>query len=611
MTSAERHSKSSSRPKLIDLARDNQSGLLGSLMQHAGRPLEKALALDLVNNLYAGAADEPTTESFVARILEQLQISFSVPEEQLARIPQTGRVIVVANHPFGAIEGIILGSLLRRRRPDAKIMANHLLSRITEMRELFILVNPFDSKDAPKQNIGPMREAMRHLRNEGLLGVFPAGEVAHLNWRGRVEEGPWTTHVARLVRHGQCPVLPVYFDGHNSLLFHLAGLCHPSLRTALLARELSRLQGGRIDVQIGSPIPYTRLGKIKDDQQLVDLLRSRTMALACRKVASSSPRRANITLLPVIAPVDPALMEGEINSLEPQQFLADSGELAAYIAHASKIPHTLREIGRLRELTFRETGEGTGRELDIDSFDGHYQHLFIWHKPTKQVVGGYRIGFSETILKEHGIKGFYTHSLYHLRPELLKRLGPTFELGRSFVRPEFQKSYAPLLLLWKAIGRLLHLYPQYYNLLGPVSISATYQTISRQMMVDFLNCRFPATDLEKLARPRNPFRSSIRAMILTRRHRDLASDPEQLSDLISELEQDGKGLPVLLRQYLKLGAKALAFNVDPDFSDVLDALLVVDVRKADRKALDRYMGSKEASEFLARHGIAQAPKPAR
>lgn len=586
--------------KLINLA-DAMSPTWQPLMGRAMGPIEKVLGLDLVNNVYRHSAGQPSPQTFIQCALEYLNIGYSIPAGELENIPQTGPLIVVANHPFGAIEGMVLGSILLQRRPDVRIMANHLLSRIPELRDLFILVNPFSTESAARQNMAPMRQSLGHLRNKGVLGIFPSGEVAHLRWTGGVAECPWTTHLARIVRHAGCNVLPIYFDGRNSNLFQLAGLAHPMLRTAMLARELSRMRGGKLNVRIGTPIPFSRLSRIKDDQQLVDHLRSRTIMLGARQTAEAKPRPTVRAQVPVAAPVAPEALEADIQALDAKCLVADGGDMAAYLAQPQQIPNILREIGRLREVTFRLTGEGTGREIDLDGFDDYYHHLFIWHRPSKQVVGAYRLAFSKPVLEKHGIRGLYTSTLFRIRPQLMEKLGPTIELGRSFVRPEFQKSYAPLMLLWNGIGRVVSDNPAYHTLLGPVSISADYQTASRQLMVDFLNCHFTNPDFNRMVKPRNPFRSHLMALLRKPAKNQIPQDTDQLADLIHDLEGDGKGIPVLLRQYLKLGAHVLSFNVDPEFSDVLDGLIVVDLTKTDRRTLDRYMGKDAAETFLAHY----------
>jgi putative hemolysin len=581
---------------LFRLAGASRKRWINALLRHGAKPLERALAINRVNDIYSQSTGQPNTREFIGQLLENLDISWQAAASQVASIPATGPLLVVANHPFGAVEGLILAALLMDRRPDVKIMANHVLEKVPEFRDLFVLVNPFDTVSAPSQNLTPMRRAMRHLREGGMLGMFPAGEVAHLTWSGRFSEMRWTMHLARLVRHAKCPVLPIYFAGHNSLMFQVAGLAHPRLRTALLARELFKLRGTRVDIQIGSPIPFNRLSQIQGDQEMSAYLRSRTLALASR--VNPRPRAVQKQLSPVIPPIPPESLAAEIAALRPEQRVAQAGDLAAYMASAEQIPQILREIGRLREITFRQTGEGTGRELDLDRFDPHYYHLFLWHPANGQIAGAYRVGFTHELLRAHGLNGLYTHSLFNIRRELFDRLGPTLELGRSFVRQEFQKSYAPLLLLWKAIGHIITTYPENACLLGPVSISSSYQSTSRRMMVDFLNAYFAATEFEKLVRPRN----ALRFLPFTRKKKHpLPSCPDHLSELVSDLEDDGKGVPVLLRQYLKFGARVLSFNVDPDFSDVLDALVYVDLRKTDRRVFVRYSSAEGYEKFMAYH----------
>ena len=581
---------------------------MAQLLELLARPVKRVLRLDQLNRTYASiVATHGTTDTkaFLTGAFENLGISYRIAPDDLRNIPATGPVVVVANHPFGAIEGMILAQVLSAVRPDVKIMANFLLGRMPALRDLFILVNPFAK--AARENIAPLRESYNHLKAGGMLSVFPAGEVASFDFRARrIIDPPWTTHVARFIRQSEASVLPIYFSGHNSLLFQLAGMVHPRLRTALLARELFNLRGTRVDVRIGTAIPFARLSRHTGDAALVEHLRCRTYALACRAQDAPRTKPAMKTLVPTIPPIPASVLEAEVQALSPEALLVDGGDMATYIASPAQIPSLLREIARLREVSFRATGEGTGRELDLDTFDQHYQHLFIWHRKARDVVGAYRICYCDQILASLGIKGLYTQTLFKLRQRPLRKLGPTIELGRAFVREEYQRSFTPLMLLWKGIGALVCRKPEYGCLLGPVSISNTYQTLSRRLMVDFLKCQDGPEELKKIARPRNPFPDSAEAPMETR---FASQDAQAISDLITDLEEDGKGMPVLLRQYLKLGARALAFNVDPDFSDVLDVLVVIDLKKTDPRILDRYFGKEGRQRFHTHHHIQPKPAP--
>jgi len=293
-----------------------------------------------------------------------------------------------------------------------------------------------------------------------------------------------------------------------------------------------------------------------------------------------------------------------VASLSADALLAANGDLEVYCASAEAIPHLLQEIGRLRELTFRDTGEGTGKSSDLDLYDSYYLHLFVWNRARDEVVGAYRLGLADEILRRYDKKGLYTFSLFRYRQRLLHRINPALELGRSFVRPEYQRSFSPLLLLWKGIGTFVARHPRYRILFGPVSISNEYHSLSQQLMVAFLRDNSYQAGLARLVRPRRPFRNG-------RRRPEYAHirDIEALSELIAQIEGDAKGAPILLKQYLKLGGRLLGFNVDRQFSDVVDGLIMVDLLETDPKVLQRYMGREQAEQFLAWHRGGSGARP--
>jgi len=598
--------------RMFKLAFDPAQGLSRKMAALTAPSLEWLLGLTRLNNICARCADQPTSSRFIQRFLDLLQIRCRIDDEDLARIPRTGPLVVVSNHPFGAIDGLILAGILASVRDDVKIMANYVLGGVSNLRDLLILVDPFGGPGAKAYNTGPMRQCLRQLKAGGVLATFPAGEVAHLKlWERQVIDPQWNPDIAGIVRHTRVPVLPIFFNGRNGALFQLLGLVHPRLRTAMLAREIFRKQGQEIDVRIGSPIAPTRVDDFPLDEELTLYLRRRTFLLRHRAARTSLTRTAALapqTGMRPPTPVAPAgegeLLNREVQSLPRQCVLIEQEQFVVYHAPAQRIPHCLAEIGRLRELTFRATGEGTGGQRDLDRFDNDYLHVFIWSRAANQIAGAYRLGQSDVLLSNRGKLGFYTATLFDFPADLLERIGPSLEMGRSFVCQEYQKSYLPLLLLWKGIGRFVVLNPSYRMLFGPVSISARYNSLSRQMMVQFLEMHHSLGPLASLVRPRNPFRvppdaqgvdnASIRALL---------SNTDDLADLVADLEPDHKGIPVLLRQYLTLGAKLLAFNVDPDFSDVLDALLLVDLTRVPRKLMDRYFGRDAADQFLAYHGV--------
>ena len=286
--------------------------------------------------------------------------------------------------------------------------------------------------------------------------------------------------------------------------------------------------------------------------------------------------------------------------LPPASRLCRSNEFSVFTARAAEIPNLLQEIGRLREISFRQVGEGTGARLDLDRFDGHYLHLFVWNDEKQELVGAYRLGPTPDILPRHGISGLYTSTLFHYQRELFRRIGPAIELGRSFIRPEYQKQYAPLLLLWKGITRYVSLRPECAVLFGGVSISNQYTPVSRNLMARHLETR-KAGEFAPLVRPRHAYRQQTTGRWHTRALDRFLQDIDDLADPIADIEAEAKGVPVLVRQYLKLGGRVLGLNIDPGFSHALDALIMVDLRRTPRPVLERYMSREVAARFLAYH----------
>jgi putative hemolysin len=595
------------RDNIFSLAANTAASTSGSILALLARPLEYLLGLNHCQALYARVRHHEDPRQFMRQVLTDMQVQPVVSPRDLEKIPTKGGCVVVANHPFGGIEGILLAEMLLAVRPDVKIMANFLLNRIPQLRALTLAVDPFHSAGSAHANVGPLRQAMRWVKGGGLLLVFPAGEVAHLNLRRReICDPPWNPSVARIIRHAQATVVPVFLKGRNSLLFQAAGLLHPRLRTALLARELFKKKSTRIELKIGNAISYRWLRHYSDDLRLLEYLRWRTHIMG-------HPRRRPFhwPLIPTGAqrqqpPAAPQALEmcrREIEKLPPAQRLVQSGAYSVWQARADQIPHLLLEIGRLREISFRQAAEGTGDPLDLDRFDRHYIHLFIWNDEAAEIVGAYRLGQTDRILATLGRKGLYTSTLFHSRMDFYKKLGPALELGRSFVRPEYQKSYSPLLLLWKGIGAFVARNPQYRMLFGPVSISRDYSDLSRRLLATTLMRHSQAKELALMVRPRKPARlGPIRIHGCEETTHDVHfQDFKEVCSVVADIELEQKEVPVLLRQYLNLGGQILSFNIDKLFSDVMDGLIVVDLLQTERKTLERYMGAEGLFKFLSHH----------
>jgi putative hemolysin len=563
-----------------------------------------------VRELYQ-LAQQPVNRPILENVLTGMRVKYEVTESDWARVPTNGPAIITANHPFGLLDGAILGALLTHVRPDVKILTNFLLAGIPQLREHCIFVDPFGGSDSVERNRSGMRKAVEWLAGGGMLVVFPAGEVSHLRLQDfGIVDPPWNSMVARLACKMSAVVVPVFISGHNSATFVTLGLVHPRLRTAWLLNEFLQQTGKTVEVRMGNRVPPEILRALGCRGEAAAYLRWRTYVMAQRgrlprkrtppTLAAAVPRK---TLPPVAAGIPAETLVRDLQNLGPEQCFLQNREFAFYIAKARDFPAVIQEIGRLRELTFRGSGEGTGKHSDLDRFDPYYTHLVLWNKIKCEVVGAYRLALTTDILPQLGVPGLYTSTLFRYHPQFFQSIGPAIELGRSFVRPEYQKQYPTLLALWKGIARYVGLNPRFAVLFGAVSISDRYNRLSRELIFRFFQGKERNDGLASLVTPRSPFRPRpVLPAIgdgLCRSIRDL----EQLADPIADIENDGKGIPILLKHYSKLGGRMLSFNVDRNFSNVLDGLVLVDLRRSDPGLLARYMGKATLTAFLHYHGL--------
>lgn len=591
-----------------------QNPLLRVLLRCTRRLLERLLGLESLMQLYRHIGSTPSPERFTRRVLNLLQISPDCTAADRSRIPAGGALVVVANHPFGAVEGMLLLEEVRSRRTDVRIMANYLLSSLPELRDDLIFVDPFGREGSVARNIHALRQALQWLRDGKALIVFPAGEVASFAPKAfRVREAPWQVSVMRLIRNADLPVriLPVCIQGSASLLFHLVGKIHPRLRTLLLAREMIRLRGRKILLRMGSPLDSSKLFKrFRSDYDALRYLRFRTLLLEGRtRTTAFDEQMQRLTLdledpasEPVIPPVDPRILERELADLPPEAFLFAAGDVVVYAAQGRDIPHTLREIGRLRELTFRAAGEGTGRTLDTDEFDEAYYQILLWNRQRREIIGCYRLACSDLLAESDGFGALYTRTLFRFDERFLGHLpGPAIEVGRSFVRPDFQRTFAPLLLLWRGVLTFIADHPQYTVLFGAVSISQAFCPAAQDFLIGFLRKRYFDPALARWVSARLPPKRLRFSEWTQQEYTDFLQADSDVNDVLFELEEGRREVPVLIRQYLKLGGKLVAFNVDPDFGSVVDGLIVLNLLDAPARDIARYMGAEKYASYCAWH----------
>ena len=576
------------------LPRSTRSGVAESVA-------EWLLGLKNLERLYTEHCQQPRESSeFLKFVLQLLKVNYAITSGDKNLIPATGPSVVVANHPFGGIEGVALAELLTSVRPDVKVLTNEILCRIPELQDIFIGVDIL-SKGAREKNRAAIEEAKQWVADGHQLLIFPSGEVSSFDFQlKQIIDPKWRNTAASIAHQTNASVTPVFIEGANGWLFQCLGIFHPKLRTARLIRELLNKQGATISFRIGNEITHSELSALSSNTAITNYLRLHTYLLseqASRLVSGNKPKSTYV--IEIADAISPDVLALEVAQLPTESLLIDKGEMQVYCASAQSIPKTLKEIGRLREITFREVGEGSGKSADLDKYDEYYLHLFLWNKNTREVAGAYRIGQVDKIVRQHGLHGMYTRSLFRYHANFLHKLGPSLEMGRSFVRPEYQKSLSALMLLWKGIGTYVAANPQYRVLFGPVSISSDYSEVSRMLMAGCLGVNNCDQALADLVSPTTPLKNK-KQFWTTDDLKGLQS-VEQLSSLVQRIEKDNKGIPVLLRQYLKLRGELVAFNVDPDFNNALDGLIIVDLMRVDDRTLSKYMGTDGARTFSGYH----------
>lgn len=562
-----------------ELARAANLDIPGGVV--VAKALMQIFRYNKLNRVYTNAYDSDPAV-FISSILDHLDIRYEVPEKDLENIPLTGPFITVSNHPFGGIDALILMKILARRRSDVRVMANFLLQKIDPLKHLIVPADVEGDNVAGKISREGMEEAMNHVREGHGLALFPAGEVStYQSESGLITDMEWQEQILREVRMAEVPVIPVYFHGTNSRWYHILGRIHPLLSTAKLGSEFINKRHKVIRIRIGRSLSVSEQAGFGDIARFGRYLRARTYSLGSSLEAKPffsgfMPRRSR-RQEPVAPPADRAALVAEVQNIRHSYELFSVSNFTVLFAPTRAMPHLIKEIGRLREVTFRAVGEGTNRATDLDEYDFYYHHLVIWDEAAGALVGAYRIGKGREIISQYGIKGFYINSLFRIRKSFEPVLAESLELGRSFIVPEYQKKAMPLFLLWKGLLTVLLQNSGYRYLIGPVSISNEFSAFSKSLIVEFVRNNFFDREMAKYIRPRKKFSPQIdpridSEIIISSAERDISKVEKVVSDV-----DNGYRIPVLLKKYLEVNARIIGFNVDPDFNNCLDGLIMLDV----------------------------------
>jgi len=516
-------------------------------------------------------------------VLEHFNFSFQVSSKDRARIPDQRRVLIVANHPLGSLDGLALLKMVSEIRTDVKIVATTLLNCIDPLQSLFLSVDNLTESANHRDDLNQIVEA---LEAEQAVILFPTGEVSRICPLG-VRDGKWKTGFLSLAKKTKAPIVPVYIGGKNSTLFYGLSSLYKPLGTMMLVNEMFNQKGSEISFRIGKPIPWESIAAMDLSKKAVaKLMRKQVYLLGKKKKKELFKPIENI-----IHPVRTKLIRKELKASQ----LIGKTQNGKHIYLFDYMPNSsvMREIGRLRELSFRQVQEGTGKALDIDSYDRYYRHLILWDEDELEIIGSYRIGEAAKILKEHGEGGLYTHSLFEIDSAFKPYLEHAIELGRSFIQPRYQGKRS-LDYLWYGIGAYLYQHPEIRYMVGPVSLSTSLPESAQKVIAGFYTELFGKDKL--LVKPRLPFEfEQVEDFAPFKKVADEVEYKQAYTILKEKMDEFGVKVPVLYKQYVELcqpgGCEFLGFNIDPTFSNCVDALILVHIDTIKEKKNQRYIES--------------------
>ncbi|MDR0228280.1 MAG: lysophospholipid acyltransferase family protein [Flavobacteriaceae bacterium] len=575
-------------------------GIFGTF---TGWMLMKALKITALNDIYDRNKHLSDLE-FLNSILEEFQIEFEIDPEELKRLPKKGPYITISNHPLGGIDGILLLKLMMEHDPEFKIIANFLLHRIEPLKPYIMPVNPFENNKDAKSSVIGLKDTLRHLSDGKPLGIFPAGEVSTYKDDRLIVDKPWEEGAIKLIKKANVPVVPIYFHAQNSKLFYFLSQINPTLRTAKLPSELLTQKNRVIKVRIGRPISVEEQNEHNDLSDYGNFLRFKTYLLSnaykddenkkwvkvpsfnfnlpktVKDIAEESPKEL------ILAEID-ALRKGDSRLLQSKNY-------EVFLCKSELIPTILRELGRLREITFRQVGEGTNNSLDLDRYDQYYHHMFLWDNDAQLICGAYRMGLGSEIYKKYGINGFYLNELFRFESELYPMLAQSIEMGRAFICKEYQQKPMPLFLLWKGIVHTTLRYPEHKYLIGGVSISNQFSDFSKSLMIEFMRSHYFDPYIAQYVTPKMEYKVNLKDSEKDLIFNETDADLNKFDKIIEDVEPGKLRLPVLIKKYIKQNAKVIAFNVDPLFNNAIDGLMYIKIADLPESTVKPVMEEFEA-----------------
>ena len=517
---------------------------------------------------------------FIDAALEHLNVSYKVIHREIENIPALGKVIIVANHPLGALDALTLIQMVCsvRQNKKVKIVANKMLSAIPQLKEFLINVDNVNDK-LTKHSLQQIDKA---LQSEEVVIFFPSGEVSRAGFLG-LKEGMWKGGFIKFAKRNTTPILPIYIKGRNSSLFYAASWLYKPLGMLLLSHEMFAARNRVFEFKVGELItPRVFNDTAMSEKHHARLFRKHLLRL------SKGKKGVYPTESSIAHPVSRQEIKQELKNGELLGTTSDNKQI--YLVEHDNAINLINEIGRLREYSFRKVGEGSGKSRDVDSYDRYYHHLVLWDDDELEVVGAYRIGECGWILSWLGREGLYLNELCDIHSNFDPILEDAIELGRSFVQPKYWGSRA-LDYLWQGIGAYLSHNPHIKYMIGPVSISGSFPKSAQDALVYFYTHYFGSTT--RMLKAHSPYRLSqyVESDFSTFfKGDDYQEDFKRLKNYLKSFDVS---VPTLYKQYTELcedgGVEFIDFGIDVEFNNCIDGYILVDIRQIKEEKRKRYM----------------------
>lgn len=584
--------------KLIE---DNELGLPIStaLSRSTVGVIKRLVGIDRLNSFYASLNHNAEVVDFVSEVIEKLGLECSVDSDMIRKIPQTGPVVVVSNFPHGGIDGLVMLDALLSYRKDTKILADSIFAKAKPLDQAIIGIEDLDHTS--KGSLSGLRAARRHLKNGGVLVLFPSQSVATYR-RGFVDFGDdeWNLSLMKFIASTSAPVVPAYISGRNSLMFHLIHKLHHRLGTIRLVREVFNKEGAVVSVSFGEAISVEMLSALSPFDEWRRVIVANIVLL--QTLTAESRRNSPSEELPVVveseeqgskpqqlkihkvrtSPLWPRALwpekqndiAREIKALHHSARLMSQGVYDLYLAPVEDVPQTTLYVESLR----KEMAVSRHYKFRVED-DPHSRLIICWDREQSRIAAAVRVGYGDEIFERVGVDGFYCNADFDFSHKFLPLLQSSIEVGQWVVADGYVSQSEPRWLLWRGEMSALMRSEKHDYLLSVVRICSSRSLTARRLIVNHMVTHYYKADYQGQIVPRHPVRSLARAMfdpatmqVLNRR--DLMQSFIRVADPMID------PMSPMIRRYIQVGGEAVGVCLGRDADrDSVYALAMVDVAK--------------------------------